>query len=126
MPTRPFIENWLEWDMVTFTTDSPIVHAGDAFDIIVTFTGNKPIWNWFEVDAEAYELHFYAEGFGVAAPEMELGVVNGNLAIGGSPYTAVLHANISDVGVYRLACVLTFPDRVGVTGHMEGLLIQIY
>lgn len=111
-----------------------IIPTGSSFDIAVTFDGAGLSWTPYEVPPLgpiAFDINYYAEGFGVGAPEVDLGVVHGSLSAAGGPYTNPLTrltvpANTLLPGVYNMSCLVTFPAVPGMTGFYEGLIIQVY
>jgi hypothetical protein len=136
MPGQPNIPGVLVFDVTSLQVFEPagtlapdvVIPAGGSFDLKVTFQGSDFIWTAFEGLGIAYNVNFYAEGQGVAAPDYDLGNVTGNLAPGGSPYTDTLTvaAGIPVAGIYDLSCRVTFPAVHGMTGFSAPLYIEVY
>lgn len=106
-----------------------IIEVGQNFDLTLTFDGDDTelLWMLYEFFGAGYEVNFYAEGLGVAAPDIDLGTVNGNLLAGGGPYTATLTSNIPTPGLYRVGSTVIFPGVPGeVAGFIENVLIHIH
>ena len=117
-----------QWDLDSFTISEPdqIVEAGAPFNISVVFHGSGSMWTGMENSGAQFVYSVFAEGIGLATPEVDFTPITANLTSGGSPYTVILPASLAQVGVYRLACTVTFPLFPGVVGHLENLLIQVY
>lgn len=115
-------------------TDAPsnIIPVGGDFDISLSFTGTGSSFIGFENLATAYKVSYFLEGIGANADEVDLGEVDGNLVpTRGGAYNAAdtklqVLANTLQPGVYRAAGLVTFPDVPGMTGYVEGLLIQVF
>ena len=134
MAGQPQIPGWLEFDVTNLeavetahpTIQQNILDLGEEFDLKATFTGAGTDWENMKADAEAYEVMFYAEGFGATAPDLDLGPESGNL--GAADTVEVFHTVVGGVGtdgVYRCAAVVTFPGKTGVLGFYDQLLIQV-
>ena len=136
MPGQPQVAGILEFDVSNLEVSaepSPgplnIVPVGEDFTLTATFgaTPGGIWWNEIKDDAEAYNGAFYAEGWGVAAGDIDLGDEPGNF---GAPdtYTQdhVVSGGIAQPGVYKMACVVTLPGVPGVVGYYDGLVVQVY
>lgn len=102
-----------------------ILPLGTSFDVRVDFDGSGAAWTALEMTAAPYTVKFYAESIGLAATEIDLGTVPGNLGVG--PYTASLTVGtgIPNEGVYRLGCLIEIVPGSGVVGFDEGLVISV-
>jgi hypothetical protein len=109
--------------------DAPaeIIPLNGPFDVKVEFDGTGGAWAALENANAAYEVKFYAEGIGLNALELDLGVENGNLAPGGGPYLVAhaVAAGINTEGVYRLGCLIRISPPSNVVGFQENLLISV-
>jgi hypothetical protein len=101
-----------------------VIPLNAPFDVKVEFSGTGGAWQALESAKAAYKVKFYAEGIGLAAKELDLGTVPGNLGTG--PYTATLNvAGIDTEGVYRLGCLILISQPSSVVGFEENLLISV-
>ena len=129
----------LSFDVTSITATEPagsnapatIVAAGQSFDLSAEFDGSGLGFLGFEAASTAWTIQYFAEGIGAGAPVVDLGAVNGTLLPAGGPYTAPattlsVAAGTLPVGVYNIACLVTFPTVPGMTGFVEGLVIQVY
>lgn len=108
------------------TPPASVVPSGGNFDIIVTFDGQGMIWDSLEaLGTINYEVHYFAEGMGSAAADVDLGSVTGSLAAAGGPYTATLTTSLASDGVYLLSAYVIFPAFSAVAGFIGDVLIQV-
>jgi hypothetical protein len=105
-----------------------IIPVSTDFDVKVDFSGVGGGWAALEIAGAEYTVDFYAEGIGLAAPEIDLGHESGNLAVGGAPYTVThtVAGGLATPGVYRLACLIEISPHSGVVGFEENLLISVH
>jgi hypothetical protein len=110
---------------------STIVPQGGDFDLSLTFEGAGADWKNMTNNKLAYEVYYYVEGFGKSADEEDFGPATGNLVPGKLSYTGddtkfTVSANNLNLGVYRVAGVVLFPDWPGTTGFVEDTVLQVY
>lgn len=106
-----------------------ILDLNEEFSLEVTFEGSGQGWrNMCDRPAD-YEVQFYAEGLGAAAPDSDFGSETDTL-VGGNygPYSKekTIAGGIATEGVYKCVAVVTFPNDPGVLGFCDELLIQIH
>lgn len=108
------------------SADAPaeIIPLNGPFEVKVEFDGTGGAWQALENAGAAYEVKFYAEGIGLSALELDLGMETGNL--GSGPYL-VAHSvpGIQTEGVYRLGCLIRISPPSNVVGFEENLLISV-
>jgi hypothetical protein len=117
----------------TAPAPSIIIPLGGEFSLTATFTGSGPAWNGFKALGAAYSVSYYVEGLGANASEKDLGAVAGVLVPAkdtyGDPETTLnvaAAANDLKEGVYRVACLVTFPAVPGMTGFFENLIVEVH
>jgi hypothetical protein len=107
--------------------DAPaeIIPLNAEFDVKVEFDGTGGAWLALENAKADYEVKFYAEGIGLNALEIDLGMETGTL--GSGPYTVTRNvaAGIGTEGVYRLGCLIRISPPSNVVGFEENLLISV-
>jgi hypothetical protein len=104
-----------------------IVKPNSNFTLQATFTGSGPGWAGMEARNAPYSVQFYAEGIGpwFGPTETTWPVVNGTLQ-GLGTYNVPQLVQLPSEGVYKLACVVTFPNDAGVLGFNEDLIVQVH
>ncbi|MFI0446423.1 hypothetical protein [Actinomadura sp. 6N118] len=120
-----------------------IIRRSDDFQVAMEFEILTPLLRAF-LGSFSYQVKYFAEGFG-PGPEYVLGVAGWlqtapgqSIYNGTSPPNAKtlvqVNRNTLDVGVYRLAAMVTFragcpgqPTRpIPLTAFVEGTVIEIY
>jgi hypothetical protein len=102
-----------------------IVPINTAFQVRATFSGSGSLWNALVAAKVSYEVYFYAEGFGVAASEKDLGKKTGTLLAGNNTATIDVTGGLPE-GVYQIACLVRVsPGRrsssvIGVSVESAG------
>lgn len=118
------IDRFYVVEPATADTPAEVIPLNAPFEVKVDFDGTGGAWQALESAAAPYQVKFYAEGIGLSAAELDLGLVAGNLGAG--PYTATLPvAGIATEGVYRLGCLILISPPSGVVGFEENLVISI-
>jgi hypothetical protein len=110
---------------------SNIIPAGGDFDLSLTFVGTGVPFIGFENLGTAYQIHYFMEGIGLNATEVDLGIRAGNLIPTHGTYSGAdtrlsILGNTLQPGVYRVAGLVTFPAVPGMTGFVEDLLVQVF
>lgn len=109
---------------------SNIVATDEAFDLGAAFQGSGFVWQWLKTWAVQYKVSYFAEGIGASAMEADLGSRLNNLTMSNTYNFAdtkiTVPAGTLNEGVYRIACLVTFPGAPGLTGFFESLVIEIY
>lgn len=141
---QPKIGSWLQFDITQFGIIKEsveevgavveILDKNETFTLQLDFSGSGTDWKENMCDRETleYKVEFFAEGIGRrqggGPGEYNLGESTGHLEKGKYDYTHkhVISNGISRPGVYRLAAMVTFPDKVGVLGFAEGVVIQVH
>lgn len=141
---QPKIGSWLQFDITQFgITKEDIEEEGavveildenESFTLRLDFEGSGTDWveNMCDREKLEYKVEFFAEGIGRrrggGPGEYNLGEDTGNLEEGKYDYTHkfTVDNGIARPGVYRLAAMLTFPNKVGVLGFAEGVVIQVH
>lgn len=107
-----------------------VVDYGNPFNLSVTLEGKGMGWKNMCNQGAKYKVTFYAERFGGnGALEIDFTPVIGNLTA--ADYNTPLDVMsqpllINGDGVYRLTCMVEFPEHFGVLGFpTEELLIQV-
>ena len=136
MPGQPNIPGVLVFDVTNLQINEPpgaqapsiVVPINNPFDLVVTFQGSGMAWLGFENGAIQYDCHFYAEGQGIAATDIDFGVQSGNLVPGQGTYTETLNvaAGIPNPGIYDITCRVIFPNVSGMTGFSPPITIEAY
>lgn len=131
---QPQLAGWLTFDVtdlaVTCEPGNPpttVIDLGVDFTVTATFGGSGTDWDNMRDDEEPYEVKFYAEGVGVGAPDFDWGTETGNLGAD-EEYTSdhAVVGGIAQEGIYRLGATVAFPNKHGVLGFYEGLVIQVH
>lgn len=144
MSGQPQIPMWLEFDVTNLEvtadpgfTPSNVIKKGDSFNLTATFTGGGGLWTLLEAISELAGVDvkgmatFSVEGIGADADEEDFGPEEVILSTGGTyEVTTTVAPNELDVGVYEVACRVTFEVHgaaggivylPGLTGHYKGL-----
>lgn len=118
------------------TADQPtnIIPQGGPFDLSVTFKGTGAAFNGFENLKTEYTVSYFMEGIGANADEKDLGTVGPNKLVPGqgtykdadTRLSVSAANNTLKVGIYRVGCLVTFPQVPGMTGFVEDLLVQVF
>ena len=130
---QPQLVGWLTFDVsslaVTCEPGNPpttVIDVGVDFTVTATFTGSGTDWDNMKDDQEQCEVKFYAEGIGVGAPDFDWGAETRNLGAADEyPVDHIVVGGIAQEGIYRLGATVAFPNKHGVLGFYEGLVIQI-
>lgn len=109
-----------------------IIDYGETFDLTVALEGTGTAWRNVCDREIPFEVRYYAEGIGTA-PDLDLGVVSGNLVSGKYAYgfsdnetTLRVAGGITEMdAIFKLAASVTFPGEYGLLGYTEGPMIQI-
>lgn len=114
-----------------FWQPSTIVAKASPFNLACTFEGRGIVWQWIKNWGLGFSVSYHVEGIGSHASEVDLGSVNGVINATTNQYgpeatTLTVPANKLALGVYRVACVVTFAQAPGLTGFFENLVIQVY
>lgn len=132
---QPLAANWQTTNLVTTSPGldpDNIIATNEAFDISVSFSGSGPIWTWLKQNNAQYRIQYFAESMGPGSDNRLLGVKVGNVSLAGgnnygAPQTSLaINAPHLAVGVYRLACIVTFTNFSGCTGFFEGPPIEVH
>ena len=138
MPGQPqyppilFVDvNGLEVNAQTgFWSPTNIVASNEPFALGARFQGSGFVWTWLKNWNQQYQVSYFAEAIGNSANDQALGSrVNALTASNtyGPPDTDYnVAAGTLPVGIYRIACVLTFPGAPGLTGYFESLIMEVY
>ena len=121
-------------EIVGTQNPATIVKVTDSFELGATFNGSGFVWDNLKLQAQEYRVSYFAEGIGMAASEVDLGsgpalpvrTLTAADTYGFADTKITVLANTLGVGVYRIACVVTFPNFAGLVGFFEDLIIQIY
>lgn len=112
---------------------SIIIPKGGEYNLTATFKGSGSAWNGFKALGAQYKVSYFAEGFGANASEVDLGSHTGTLVPAKDTYTDAdtrlsipAAANTLTEGVYRIACLVTFPAVPGMTGFFENLVVEVH
>jgi len=124
-------------DITQLTIDnlSSIFEATDPLIVAIEFAGQGNLFEYFAQQALAFEVEYFAEGFG-SSPDVTLGTISGKLVQGQLTYRdAVTTLTIPRVGnklgsgLYEIGAILTIRDRqnqVLVNAFSEGFIIQVF
>jgi hypothetical protein len=112
-------------------TPSNIVATNEPFDLGASFHGSGFVWQWLKTWAMQYKVSYFAEGIGASAKEVDLGSSPPKSLTASNNYTfadtkITVPADTLTEGVYRIACLVTFPGAPGLTGFFESLVIEVY
>jgi len=99
-----------------------IVPSNTAFQLRATFSGNGSLWNALVAAKVAYEVHFYAEGFGAAAIERDYPKVKGIL-VAGDNQASITVPGLPE-GVYQIACLVRVSPGSGVNAFSDELIVE--
>ena len=142
MPGQPQIPGWLVFDVTEIQAAEPglapvnIVRRDTDFNLTATFTGTGALWDFLEALSDLPVVQvvgmvtFSVEGIGSNAIELDFGPALAVLTVGGTyNVTTTITANSLSVGVYTVACYVSFEVRVGgsivpipaLTGYMTGI-----
>lgn len=107
-----------------------IVEVGENFRIAASFKGEGFVWNWLKTANAPFEIKYFAESMGPGTDNALLGVKNGNLTASdtyGPPETEFTVVNTLAEGVYRVTCLVKFPNHPHLTGYfMMNDLLEVY
>ena len=131
MPGQPSLTNWITFNVTRIDVLEPggvapagitpanIFPVNGHFQLQVTFEGRGFIWSW--VAGTQYEAHFYVEGVGVNAHDVDWPLVTGNLVAGQNIYQVVLDIpnGIDHTGIYQAYCLVRFPNCLGMSGFTD-------
>ena len=135
---------WLCMDCTSLSVAEPglppvlIINQNQPFELSTdfNFSGTMAlglIWLMAGVPGNDFNVEYFYEGIGAAAPEGSFGVVPlvataGVLNYGAPNTTLTVPANTVPAGTYKLTCVVTMqaPLFGWLTGFYEGDIIQIF
>ena len=107
-----------------------IIPEGGDFTLRATFTGSGSGWQGYQNLEAHYVVKFYVEGLGETAPDKDIGNVGGDLIPGNTDSyiveLPVIGGGGLTEGVYKVACLVRFPDVPGMTGYFDTRLMEIY
>lgn len=138
MPGQPNIPGVLVFNVMDLQVVEPnpteiwapktIVATTEDFELRVSFNGSGFVWGHLKREAAPFTISYFAEGIGgPPVDEKTIAEKTGQLT-NDDEYNIlcpVLHPHLH-AGVYRIACVITFPTMPGLTGFFENLVIQVY
>lgn len=112
---------------------SNIVDAGSDIELSAQFNGDGFVWDNMKPPGvpggAPWEIHYYAESMGPGGNDVDLGSVSGNMNASDSysspATTQTVTAGTLSAGIYRIACVVTFPTQPGLVAFFEGTVIQV-
>ena len=108
-----------------------IVAENESFDLGASFQGSGLVWQWLKNWGTSFRVSYFAEGIGLGPKEVDLGstaptALTASNTYGPADTKLTVPGGTLTPGVYRIACILSFPGAPGLTGFFEQLVIEVY